>query len=181
EPLRNNVDLVNDVRDEVARLQRLTGDLLTLARSDRGQLELELAPLNLRVIAEDVARRLEPLARAGQVEVSVAAPDGVPSVEADPDRVRQVLVILVDNAIKHTPPGGRVTVAVRPEPRHVAVEIADTGPGIAPEHLPRVFERFYRADASRARAAGGTGLGLAIAKALVDAHRGELAIASSPG
>src|SRR5207249_11957476 len=98
--------------------------------------------------------------REGQVEATVASAEGVPSVEADPDRVRQVLVILIDNAIKHTPPGGRVAVAVRPEPSHVAIEIADTGPGIAPEHLPRVFERFYRADASRARAAGGTGLGL---------------------
>jgi len=173
--------LVDEARVEIDRLQRLTADLLTLARSDRGQLVLALAPLNARVMAAEAVRRLAPLAQERGVEVRVESPEPAPTVEADPDRLRQVLLILLDNALKHTPAGGRVTVAVRPEGRHVAVEVADTGSGIAPEHLPRLFERFYRADAARTRAEGGSGLGLAIAKALVDAHGGELALASAPG
>ncbi|HEY3109958.1 MAG TPA: ATP-binding protein [Chloroflexota bacterium] len=113
--------------------------------------------------------------------LAVQAPEPAPTLEADPDRLRQVLLILLDNALKHTPSGGKVTVGVRREERHVAFEVADTGSGIAPEHLPRLFERFYRADAARGRVEGGSGLGLAIAKSLVEAHAGELAAESAPG
>jgi signal transduction histidine kinase len=180
-PLRANVDLVDQVRDEVNRLQRLTGDLLTLARSDRGQLVLALAPLNARVMAAEAIRRLGPLAQERGVELAVDAPDPAPTLEADPDRLRQILLILLDNALKHTPSGGKVTVGVRGEDGRVAFEVADTGTGIAPEHLPRLFERFYRADAARTREEGGSGLGLAIAKSLVVAHGGELAAESAPG
>jgi signal transduction histidine kinase len=180
-PLRQNVDLIDEVREEIDRLQRLIGDLLTLARSDRGQLVLELAPLNARVMAAEAVRRLGPLAQQRGVAVAVNAPEPAPTVEADPDRLRQVLLILLDNALKHTPAGGRVDVNVRPEERHVTIEVADTGSGIAPEHLPRLFERFYRADAARTREEGGTGLGLAIAKTLVDAHGGELSATSIVG
>jgi signal transduction histidine kinase len=181
EPLANNGELFDDVRAEIARLQRLTGDLLTLARSDRDQLELAVAPLDLAALAGEVVRRTEPMAREGGVALSIRAGEPSPIVEADPDRLQQVLLILLDNAIKHTPSGGRVAVAVRADDGHAAVEVADTGEGIAPEHLPRVFERFYRADAARSREAGGTGLGLAIAKSLVDAHGGSLTLASAPG
>jgi signal transduction histidine kinase len=190
-PLRQNVDLVDQVRDEVDRLQRLVGDLLTLARSDRGQLELALAPLNARVMAAEAVRRLGPLAQERGVELAVRAPEPAPTVEADPDRLRQVLLILLDNALEHTPAGGTITVGVRREDRHVAFEVADTGAGIAPEHLPRLFERFYRASAARTRGEGrapgdgvardGTGLGLAIAQTIVQAHGGELAAESAPG
>jgi len=177
-PLRENAELVQDVRDEIDRLQRLVGDLLTLARSDRGQLVLESAPLNTRVMAAEAIRRLSPLAQERGVEMVLDAPDPAPTVEADPDRLRQVLLILLDNALKHTPAGGRVACAVRQDDHHVVLEVTDTGSGIAPEHLPHLFERFYRADSARARVDGGTGLGLAIAKALVDAHGGSIAIAS---
>jgi signal transduction histidine kinase len=102
-------------------------------------------------------------------------------VEGDPDRLQQVLLILVDNAIKHTPPGGKVEVRVRRHGQSAQLEVADTGSGIAPEHLPRIFDRFYRADKARARERGGTGLGLAIAKMLVDAHGGQLHLTSSVG
>src|SRR5205085_11023439 len=119
-------------------------------------------------------RRLGPLAQERGVELAVQAPEPSPTVEADPDRLRQVLLILLDNALKHTPGGGTVTVGVRREERHVAFEVADTGSGIAPEHLPRLFERFYRASAARTREEGGTGLGLAIAQSIVHAHGGAL-------
>jgi signal transduction histidine kinase len=92
-----------------------------------------------------------------------------------------VLLILIDNAIKHTPSGGRVDVRVRRHGQFAEAEVADTGSGIPPEHLPRIFDRFYRADKARAREQGGTGLGLAIAKMLVDAHHGQLQIASTVG
>jgi two-component system sensor histidine kinase CiaH len=181
EPLAKNAELFDDIRADIARLQRLTGDLLTLARSDRGELELMTAPLNVGALAAEVVRRVGPLAQERGVELTGPAPDSDAVADVDPDRVQQVLLILLDNAIKHTPAGGRVVVLARVQGDHAVVEVADTGTGIAPEHLPRVFERFYRADAARARVDGGTGLGLAIAKTLVDAHGGQLALASTPG
>ena len=102
-------------------------------------------------------------------------------VAGDPDRLQQVLLILIDNAIKHTPSGGKVDVRVRRHGQTAQVEVADTGSGIAAEHLPRIFDRFYRADKARARAHGGTGLGLAIAKMLVEAHAGQLRLTSAVG
>jgi signal transduction histidine kinase len=118
----------------------------------------------------------------GQTPTSLAGRATHPTiVEADPDRIRQVLLILLDNAIKHTPAGGQVTVQVRQHGADAILEVVDTGTGIPAEHLPRIFDRFYRADLARSRAEGGTGLGLAIAKALVEAHSGTLTLASTFG
>jgi signal transduction histidine kinase len=182
QPLSANGELFDDVRAEIGRLQRLTQDLLTLARSDRGQLELAVAPLDLGALSAEVARRVEPLAAERGVALSRRSADEAPVVEADPDRLQQVLLILLDNAIKHTPSGGRVALEVGTQDDHAVISVADTGPGIAPAHLPRVFERFYRADAARTSGGdGGTGLGLAIAKSLVDAHGGELTLTSRQG
>ena len=161
-------------------MERLASDLLTLARSDRGELELMTAPLDLAELAGDVARRTTPLAQSRGVELGFQN-TAQPLVEVDPDRIQQVLLILLDNAIKHTPVGGRVDVRVRTDGGMAVAEVVDTGSGIAPEHLPRIFDRFYRAEKARSREAGGTGLGLAIAKMLVDAHGGQLAISSTPG
>jgi signal transduction histidine kinase len=180
-PLEANGELFDDVRAEIARMERLSQDLLTLARSDAGGLELMTAPLELADLAADVVRRTTPLAVSEGVELSVDA-DGQPAtVEADPDRLQQVLVILIDNAIKHSAPGGKVQVHVRRHGQAAQVEVADTGSGIAAEHLPRIFDRFYRADKARARERGGTGLGLAIAKMLVEAHGGQLQLHSTLG
>jgi two-component system, OmpR family, sensor histidine kinase CiaH len=181
EPLENNGELFDDVRGEIVRMERLAQDLLTLARSDAGGLELMTAPVELSAIAADVVRRTTPLAKSQGVQLSLHAESQDSTVEADPDRIQQVLLILIDNAIKHTPSGGAVDVRVRRHGQHAQVEVADTGAGIAPEHLPRIFDRFYRADKARAREQGGTGLGLAIAKMLVDAHDGQLQIASTLG
>ncbi len=103
------------------------------------------------------------------------------TVTADPDRLRQALGNLIANAVTYTPAGGRVEVAVRRSGGSVILEVTDTGPGIAAEHLPRLFERFYRADSSRTRATGGSGLGLAITKHLVEAHGGRIDVASTVG
>jgi two-component system sensor histidine kinase CiaH len=179
EPLERNAELFEDVRAEIARMQRLTQDLLTLARSDRGELELMTAPVELAALAGDVVRRTTPLAQARTVQLEFLDEGQTPTVEADPDRVQQALLILLDNAIKHTPAGGRVTVHVDHHGPVAMIHVADTGAGIAAEDLPRIFDRFYRSD--KARSDGGTGLGLAIAKMLVEAHGGHLALASKIG
>jgi signal transduction histidine kinase len=139
------------------------------------------APVELADVAAEVVRRTTPLAQSQGVQLSLVneAQDSI--VDADPDRLQQVLLILIDNAIKHTQSGGKVDVRVRRHGQHVQVEVADSGSGIPAEHLPRIFDRFYRADKARAREQGGTGLGLAIAKMLVDAHAGQLQITSTMG
>ncbi|TAK20596.1 MAG: hypothetical protein EPO26_16325 [Chloroflexota bacterium] len=181
EPLSANAELFDDARQEIARLRRLTTDLLTLARSDRGELELAVADVDLAALAQAVVRRARPMATERGVTLVESGPRDQCVVEADPDRIEQVLLILIDNALKYTPSGGTVTVAARRDDGAVAIDVTDTGPGIDPAHLARVFDRFYRADAARTRAEGGTGLGLAIAKSIVDAHSGQLTLANAPG
>ena len=182
EPLDENGELFDDVRAEIARMERLAQDLLTLARSDAGGLELMTAPVELSAVAAEVVRRTTPLAQNHGLQLGLHAADGQDAlVDADPDRLQQVLLILIDNAIKHTPSGGKIDVRVSRHGQQAEVEVADTGSGIAPEHLPRIFDRFYRADKARARERGGTGLGLAIAKMLVDAHHGHMQLTSQPG
>jgi len=179
--LESNGELFDDVRGEIARMGRLAQDLLTLARSDTGGLELMTAPLAVADLAAEVVRRTTPLAQSEGVQLSLRDETQPFTVEADPDRLQQVLLILIDNAIKHTPPGGQVTVHVRRHGQTAQVSVVDTGSGIAPEHLPRIFDRFYRADKARAQEQGGTGLGLAIAKMLVEAHAGQLQLTSTVG
>jgi two-component system, OmpR family, sensor histidine kinase CiaH len=181
EPLETNGELWDDTRAEIARMERLAADLLTLARSDRGELELMVAPLELGDLAGDVVRRTAPLASAADVSLTLVSGDTSALVEADPDRLQQVLLILLDNAIKHTPAGGRVDVKVERDGSHGVLRVTDTGTGIAAEHVPRIFDRFYRIDTARSRQAGGTGLGLTIAKMLIDAHKGELSLTSTQG
>jgi two-component system sensor histidine kinase CiaH len=179
QPLERNGELFDDVRAEIARVQRLTQDLLTLARSDSGELELMTAPVELAVVVSDVVRRTTPLAQTRSVHLEAHTEPTTPLVEADPERLQQVLLILLDNAIKHTPAGGRVSVLVNHHGLlHAEIQVDDTGSGIAAEDLPRIFDRFYRAD--KARSDGGTGLGLAIAKMLVEAHGGHLTLTSKP-
>lgn len=180
DPVEANGELFDDVRAEIVRMERLAQDLLTLARSDAGELELMTAPIDLADVAADVVRRTTPLAQNAGIALALEAQEGT-TVDADPDRLQQVALIFIDNAIKHTPAGGRVDVRVHRVGTAAVLDIVDTGSGIAPEHLPRIFDRFYRADKARARAHGGTGLGLAIAKMLVEAHGGQLALSSTLG
>lgn len=181
EPLAQNADLLDDLRAEIVQLERLANDLLTLARSDLDGQVLALAPLDLGAFVAETTRQLTPLARqhALALREEVAAEPVV--VEADPDRLRQVLLILLDNAIAHTPSGGAIVVAAARQGHEAVITVRDTGEGIPPEHLPRIFDRFYRVDRSRNRAAGGAGLGLPIAKALIALHGGQIAIASAVG
>ena len=119
--------------------------------------------------------------RARERRIQFTAAGDVHHVTADPDALRQVLTNLLDNALRHTPIGGRITVSLESAPGGVIVSVADTGSGIAPDHLPRIFERFYRADPGRSREEGGTGLGLAIVKHLVEAHGGRVEAQSTLG
>ena len=181
EPLEQNADLLDDLRDEIVQLERLANDLLTLARADLGEHALALAPLDLGPFIAEIARQMTPLAREHALTLRAESKGAEIVIEADPDRLRQVLLILIDNAITHTPAGGTVTVAAARHGHEATVTVRDTGEGIPPEHLPRLFDRFYRVDRARNRQEGGVGLGLPIAKALAELHGGQLAIASTVG
>jgi signal transduction histidine kinase len=171
-------DFIHTMQMEADRLSRLVGDLLTLARLEAGNLRLELAPEPAAELLDEVACLMRTLADQSDVALVVEAPTGV-SVMADRDRVTQVLVSFTDNALKHSPAGTSIRLRAQPRGDMVRFEVADEGPGIAPDELDRVFERFYRADS--AREGSGTGLGLAIAKEIVDAHGSAITVQSELG
>jgi signal transduction histidine kinase len=173
--------LVDNLYEETMLLQRLVLDLQDLAQVDAGQLTLVRTPTDLGALIERAATMFQPQALDKAVTVTAAAPAGLPLVNVDPERIAQVLRNLVSNAIVHTPAGGTVTLTAQPRDHEVAVTVSDTGIGIAPEHLPYVFDRFYRADRSRTRQTGGAGLGLAIVRQLVVAHGGSVSVESTPG
>jgi signal transduction histidine kinase len=168
-------EALGDIDAEVGHLTALVEDLLLLARSDSGAVTLARMPVDLGDVAADGASTL---AKAAEVRGVALSLDPEPAiVGGDPARLRQLIVILVDNAIRHTPRGGAVRVRVRTEGRDAVVDVEDDGPGIRPDDMPRVFERFWRAPGSTT---GGTGLGLAIAKSIVDLHDGRIAVMNRP-
>jgi signal transduction histidine kinase len=170
------------VEDETDRLIRLVNDLLTLSRADSEALNLRRQPLDLVHLVRATTDKLASQAEARDIVLRVEAAPGAPPVLADPDRIEQVLVNLLDNATKYSPTGGTVTVRVQGTPdRQVRVDVQDQGIGIPEEELPRIGERFYRADRARSRSEGGSGLGLAIAQALIQAHGGRLSLESEEG
>jgi len=158
------------------RLQRLVEDLLDLSRIESGGWQLRPESLEVATSAREAWAAFADRATDADVELVVTVAGGAERLVADPDALRQVLTNLFDNALRHTPGGGRLQVTAEPVPGDggVSLAVADTGTGIAPEHLPRIFERFYRVDPSRSREQGGTGLGLAIVKHLVEAHGGRV-------
>ena len=168
-------EALDDIDAEVGHLTSLVEDLLLLARSDSGAISLTRLPVDLGDIAADGAGALVKTAADRGVQLSLDPEPAI--VDGDHARLRQLTVILVDNAIRHTPRGGGVRVRTRGDRREATVEVEDDGPGIRPEDMPHVFERFWRAPGA---AAGGTGLGLAIAKSIVDLHDGRIAVANRP-
>ena len=182
---------LESVRQSAGRMRRIVQDLLFLAGSDAGRLPMEAQPLPLGAILEDAAESAAGAAKEGSATAPVRLdlPEGETlEVFGDADHLVRLFTNLIGNAARHTPPDGAITVTARPADggtgaaaAEVVVTVADTGEGIAPEHLPHVFERFYRADGSRARSGGGTGLGLAISKTIVEAHGGTIRIESAPG
>ena len=167
--------LMDGLHRNAERLARILADLLDLSRLDAGQYRLEVSPVQVRALAEQSLTAVEPQAAKREVEVKLAIAEDL-AVAADPKALDQILVNLIDNAIKYTQPAGHVWVEAKPDVDAVRIEVRDDGPGIAPKHRERVFERFYRADPSRSREAGGTGLGLSIVKHLVESMDGEVGV-----
>lgn len=175
------VAVAGDIEREAQRLRRLVEDLLDLSLAESGRVRL-----NLSVVSPEelILRAVEPFrSRAEQagIHLTVAVPSKLARVKADPDRTMQVLTNLLDNALKHTPPGGVVTLGASERPGHVLLSVTDTGPGISKAELPHIFDRFYKVDKARASGRGGAGLGLAIAQRLMEAQGGIIMAESQEG
>jgi histidine kinase len=173
-------DTYYQVYKEVDRLQRLVSDLQDLNRVEAGAMQLELKPISVNTLVETAYSRLNRQFEEKGVSLSSDIPINLPSVMADEDRFAQILLNLVGNALQYTPRGGLVKITAKEEANSIVISIKDTGIGIAAEHLPHIFTRFYRVDKSRSRVGGGSGIGLTVAKHLVESHGGKIS-ASSPG
>ena len=177
----NNRRFVALIDEDATRLSRLIDDLLELSQIESKASPLVLQPVLLRPLLEGLSQRFLAQLEARQVTLSLEVPVVAPPVHADPDRLRQIFVNLIDNAIKFNTRGGRVALRAAVDGSMLRVSVEDTGPGIPAADLPRIFERFYRVDKARSRELGGTGLGLAIVKHLVELHHGRVEVASPPG
>jgi len=185
QPTPEHIDLL---LDETRQLARLVEDLRTLSLAEGGQLSLHKETVDVAEMCEDVATSFSAMAEAAGVTLTVEAAPGLPSIQADAGRLDQVLSNLVANALRHTPPGGTITLRAAPSPDGLRLQVSDTGAGISPEDLPNVFERFWSGDASADKGLaggrvppGGSGLGLAIARELVQAHGGRISVESPAG
>ncbi len=178
-----STDTVADIHKETELLSRLVTDLRDLSLAEAGQLPLHKEPTDLDALARASAMRFASKAEGKGVRLVVEGTEGLPRADVDPDRIAQVLGNLLDNALRHTPRGGEVAVRLeRGAQRDEAqVMVRDTGPGVKVEHLPNVFEHFYRADHARSRTNGGSGIGLAVVRQLVEAHGGRVWVESPPG
>ncbi len=177
--IESSYDQVEAVGAEADHMAHLVEDLLTLARADEGRAALTKSTFDIGALADEVGRDMGALAELRGVALETSTTPV--NVEADPQRIRQLMVILLDNALKYTPPGGSVWLNVARSGRRAELTVRDTGPGISPEDQKRVFDRFFRIDEARTRAVGGSGLGLAIAKWIAEANDGRLTLESTPG
>lgn len=168
------------IHHEADRLQRLVHDLQELSRAEAGQILLERQPLDLRTVIETTTDWLKPQFEGKSIALQQDLPMTPVQVLGDYDRLRQVLLNLLGNALQYTPEGGTVSVKLGIEGHQARLAVSDTGAGIAPEHLERIFERFYRVDKSRSRSSGGSGIGLTVSQHIVKAHDGIIH-AESPG
>lgn len=166
---------------EASRLRRLVDQLRQVALFEGGAQALDRAPLDIPALASETLDVLGGEIERKQITIANALPAGLPAVFADGDRVTEILLNLLDNALRHTPQEGAIEITGAVEGRFVRVTIGDSGPGIAPESRDRIFERFYRLDASRSAATGGSGLGLAIVRSLVEAHGGVIGVQERAG
>ena len=184
-------DALNIVLEQSIGLSRLVDDMLFIARTHAERIRLARQPIDLAELVGAVSRESARLAEARNVEIKAEIADAAETLNADPDRIRQLLLILIDNAIRYSPPGAAVTVASEAQGQNLTLSVRDEGAGIDPQDLPHIFDRFFRGSSERNRADGdykqggntsvGLGLGLAVAKAIVDAHGGSIAGHSEPG
>jgi signal transduction histidine kinase len=163
------------------RMQRIVDDLLDLSRIESGGWLPNPTAVDLATVANEVIATIRDSAAQKRIVITVAPDPGARAVYADPTAIRQILSNLIENAVRYTPEGGNITVVSFPERDGVSIGVRDSGVGIAPDQLPRIFERFYRVDPARSRDAGGTGLGLSIVRHLVDAHGGRVRAESAVG
>jgi two-component system phosphate regulon sensor histidine kinase PhoR len=176
----NAPKMVEIIHRQSERLSELVEDLLELSRLESRVLQLAEAPIDLAVAAQRAAEAVRPKAAERKISLVLEIPAGITAL-ADERGVEQVLINLLDNAAKYTPPGGKVTVFARSGAGGVVLAVQDTGIGIEQRHLHRLFERFYRVDKGRSRDMGGTGLGLSIVKHLASAMQGDVRVESAPG
>jgi signal transduction histidine kinase len=175
------VDAMRKILRASERTSRLVDDLLLLARADSNTHELRLAPTDISSTGRDAAELAVTLARSKNIQVSADIPHDPLLVNGDEQLLEQLWLILLDNAVKYTPEGGRIQFSMHAVNSHAETTVSDTGIGIASADLPHVYDRFWRADKVRSRNAGGAGLGLSIARWIVESHRGEIEINSEPG
>jgi signal transduction histidine kinase len=170
-------------REETYKLERIIGDLLDLARLEGGGDTLEFDSVLIDDLFRRVVDRHRPILTDRGITLTTTAAKGPPLIWGDADRLEQALQNVAANAIRHTPEGGTVTVHAEPSDDHVKITVNDSGPGISPEHLPHIFDRFYKADAARAGTPvrSGSGLGLSIVRAIVHRHSGEISAVNRPG
>lgn len=173
EKIINESEAIAITLSEVRRLSKLTSDLLTLARAESGQTELEKASFNINEVIRNIAVPYIDIAEAEDKTISFHM-DGELSIRADKARIQQLIIILLDNAIKYTPAGGTITIETAKKDNKIEISIADTGVGVSDEGLKQIFNRFYREDKARSRAHGGSGLGLSIASWIVESHDGSI-------
>lgn len=179
--LEPDASTMDTMHRQAMYLNRLVDDLRLLASTESSDFQLTREPASMTEIVSQVAESFRPRAEAGSVDLSVSALDDLPMMHLDRLRIEQVLANLLDNAVAHTPPDGRIVVAAERIDDNVRVTVADSGPGIPADAQPRVFDRLYRVDPSRDRATGGSGLGLTIARQLVEAHGGAIWVESEEG
>jgi heavy metal sensor kinase len=173
-------ETIGDMLEDAQRLQDLVESLLLLARAEANARPLSRAPVACGTLAREAAERLRVLAEEKQQQLQVELTED-PVVPADAGLLRHAVMNFIHNAIRYTPAGGRITVRCYRRHHEAVIAVEDSGEGIAPEHQPHVFERFYRVDKSRSRIEGGAGLGLAIARAAVERHEGRIELESTPG
>ena len=179
QPNPQQASLMKNIVEEVDHMTQLVEDLLLLSRLDSHQLKIEKQPQDLAARISELARHFEPLANARQVTFVNQVRSG--KVQADITRLRQVIIILLDNALRHTPAGGTIIIQSSAEGRNQRIVISDNGEGIDPQHLPHLFERFYQVESTRGKEQKGNGLGLSIAKSLVELQDGQISITSQQG
>ena len=181
-PLDTEKQFLGVISSESERMARIVTDLLTLSRLDYGRMELRMTRFSLSALLRKVADAMKFTAEDSGHELTVDAPDSLPEIAGDRERIEQVVVNILSNAVKYTPSGGHIRLAAcEGEKNTVRITVQDDGIGIPAEDVPRLFERFYRVDKARSRAAGGTGLGLAIAKEIVEKHGGHIELESEYG
>lgn len=174
-------DFVQRVLANTQRLNSLLGDLIEISRIQSGEMKMSFRYFDLQDFLQTTVAELLPTARQKNLALELGAIENELEVFGDKERLKQVMVNLIDNAMKYTPAGGRVEIMCRPKENMVEISVNDSGIGISEEHVSRIFERFYRVDRERSREAGGTGLGLAIVKHIVEAHGSNVELESEPG